>query len=248
VREESVGLGAGVGAASTILVAGLLVPIRGWLGASNVALVLAILVVGAAIIGGRMAGAVTSVAAALAFDFFHTEPYYTLRIDKREDVIAAVLLLVLGISVGQLAVMRVRSRREADLATRGAVRLEDVAAIVAAGASLDEAWPVVRRCLIEQLELSECRFEVPPFRDSLTEIDRRGKLDTNALHYEAGGFVLPAEGAEIHVVHGGRLLGRLVLVPLKGRGTTRAERRVAVALADQLAVAASRSQTLHPLT
>jgi hypothetical protein len=248
VREDATGLGAGVGAAAAIIIAGLLVPIRGWLGPSNVTLVLAIVVVGAAIIGGRAAGAAASLAAALAFDFFHTRPYYTLRIDKREDIIAALLLLVLGVAVGQLAVMRVRSRREADLAARAAVRLEDVAAIVAAGASLDEAWPVGRRCLIEQLELSECRFEVLPFRDSLTEIDRRGKLDTNALHYEAGGFVLPAEGAEIHVLHGGRLLGRLVLVPLRGRGTTRAQRRVAVALADQLAVAASRAPTLHPLT
>ncbi len=248
MQEESVGLGAGLGAALAIIVAGLLVPVRDWLGASNVALVLAIVVVGAAIIGGRLAGAMTSISAALAFDFFHTRPYYTLRIDKREDVIAAVLLLVLGLAVGQLALLRAGSRRQADRNALAAVRLEDVAAIVAAGASLDEAWPVVRRCLVEQLELAECRFETLPFREPLTEVEHSGRLDATSLRYESGGFALPTEGAALLVRQGGRLLGRLVLVPQPGTGSTRAERRVAVALADQLAVAASRNQTLHPLT
>jgi hypothetical protein len=248
VQDESVGLGAGLGAALAIIVAGLLVPIRDWLGTTNVALVLAIVVVGAAIVGGRVAGAVTSVAAALAFDFFHTRPYYTLRINKREDVIAAVLLLVLGITVGELAQLRAGSQRDAERHAKGAARLEDVAAIVAAGASLDEAWPVVRQSLIEQLDLAECRFEVPPFDLPLVEIDRSGKLLSNNLHYESGGFSLPPEGAVIRVSQGHKLLGRLVLVPQAGHGTTRSQRRVGVALADQLAVAAARNRTLHPLT
>jgi len=133
VRDESVGLGIGMGVLSAIFVAGLLVPIRDWLGASNVALVLAIVVVVAAIVGGRLAGAATSVAAALAFDFFHTRPYYTLRIDKREDVIAAVLLLVLGIIVGQLGVLRAGSRREAALNAMAAKRLEAYTALLRKG-------------------------------------------------------------------------------------------------------------------
>src|SRR5262245_12506281 len=103
---------AGIGVASAIAIAGLLVPIRDWMGASNVALVLVIVVVAAAILGGRMAGALTSVAAALSFDYFHTQPYYNLRISDREDVIAAVLLLVVGLAVGELAALRAGSRRE----------------------------------------------------------------------------------------------------------------------------------------
>jgi hypothetical protein len=62
-----------------------------------------------------------------------------------------------------------------------------------------------------------------------------------------GGFALPSEGVAVPVVHEGRPLGRLVLVPQAGHGTTKPQRRVAVALADQLAVAAVRTTPLHAL-
>ena len=245
--EDSPRIFAAIGAVVAILVAGLMTPLRDWLGSMNVALVLAIVVVGAAIFGGRMAGAVTSIAAALSFDFFHTQPYYNLRIDDREDLIAAVLLLVMGVAVGQLAVMRYGSREEIKVHARGAAHLEDVAAVVAAGADLDEVWPVVRRALVDQLDLASVRFEPTPFIDHYTPLGRDGQITATTLTYEHGGFTLPTEGAVVPVVAGGQQLGRLVLVPHPHHGTSRAQRRVAVALADQLAVAASRTQPLHPL-
>ena len=209
---------------------------------------MAIVVVGAAIFGGRLAGGVTSLAAALSFDYFHTQPYYSLRINDREDVIAAVLLLVMGVTVGQLAVLRYGTRREVQVHASGAAHLEDVAAVIAAGANLDEVWPVVRRALIAQLDLAAVRFEPVPFRDRYTSLSRQGQIESATLTYEPGGFALPAEGAAVAVAAGGRPLGRLVLVPQPHRGTTRSQRRVAVALADQLAIAASRTQPLHPLS
>jgi hypothetical protein len=48
---------------------------------------------------------------------------------------------------------------------------------------------------------------------------------------------LPPEGAELPVIHQGHTLGHLVLTPTPGRGTSRDQRRVAVALSDLLAVA-----------
>ena len=106
VSEESSRFFAALGAILAVAVGGVLAPARDWLGATNVALCLAVVVVGAAIFGGRLAGGATSIAAAVSFDFFHTKPYYDLRIDKREDVIAAFLLLVMGVAVGQLAMSR----------------------------------------------------------------------------------------------------------------------------------------------
>ena len=47
---------AGIGAGLAIAVGGLLVSIRDWLGTSNVALVLAVVIVAAATFGGRVAG------------------------------------------------------------------------------------------------------------------------------------------------------------------------------------------------
>jgi hypothetical protein len=171
-----------------------------------------------------------------------------LRIDKREDVIAAGLLLVIGLAVGQLALWGAAHREEATHFAMSAGRLEAVAAIVAAGAALDEVWPVVRQSLVEELQLADCRFEIVPYRDSLVDLDRDGRIDSSHLQYEEGGFALPREGVALPVVENGRVLGRLVLVPEPHRGTTRVQRRVAVGLADQLAVAAGRSKTLHPLS
>ena len=239
---------AGAGVGVVIAVAGLLVSIRDWLGASNVALVLVVIIVGAAIFGGRLAGALTSIAAALAFDYFHTQPYYDLRIEDRENIITAVLLIIVGLAVGELAVRRAASRREVQMYAKGASRLEEVAAVVAAGANLDEVWPVVRHALTDQLDLSACRFEPYAPTSALTTIERDGQL--SSLHLDwvpGGGFALPAEGVAVPVVHQGRPLGRLVLVPQKGHGTTKPQRRVAVALADQLAVAAARTTPLHAL-
>jgi hypothetical protein len=248
VPPDSSRIFAAAGAIVVVAVAGLLVPIRAWIGAPNVALVLAIVVVAAAMFGGRVAGVITSLAAALSFDYFHTRPFFDLRIDNREDVIAAVLLLVLGLAVGAFATLRYGTRLDARVHARGAEHLEDVAAVVASGADLDEAWPTIRGALLEQLELASCRFEPVPFIDQYTALGRDGHIDSTTLHYEPGGFALPPEGAVVAVVAGNRQLGRLLLLPSPHRGTTRSQRRVAVALADQLAVAASRSQALHVLS
>ena len=248
MTDESPRIFAAGGAIVAVVVGGLLAPLRDWLGAANVALVLALVVVGAGVLGGRVAGGVTSIAAALSFDYFQTQPYYSLRIDDREDLIAAVLLLVMGVAVGQLGVLRYGSRHELEVHARGAAHLEDVAAVVAAGANLDEAWPVVRRALLDQLDLAGARFEPAPFHDQYTPLGRDGQIAATALTYEHGGFALPAAGVVVPVVAGGRQLGRLLLLPQPHRGTSRAQRRVAVALADQLAVAATRTQPLHPLT
>jgi K+-sensing histidine kinase KdpD len=248
VPDESPRIFAAAGAIVAVLVGGLLAPLRDWLGPANVALVLALVVVAAAVFGGRVAGGVTSIAAALSFDYFHTQPYYSLRINDREDVIAAVLLLVMGVAVGQLAMMRHGSRHELQVHAKGAAHLEDVAAVVAAGANLDEVWPVVRRALVDQLDLVGARFEPAPFHEQFTPLGRDGQIAATSLTYEHGGFTLPPTGVVVPVVASGQQLGRLVLLPELHRGTTRAQRRVAVALADQLAVAATRTQPLHPLT
>jgi K+-sensing histidine kinase KdpD len=248
VSDESSRFFAALGAIVAVAVGGLLAPARDWLGATNVALCLAVVVVGAAIFGGRLAGGVTSIAAAVSFDFFHTKPYYDLRIDKREDIIAAVLLLVMGVAVGQLAMARYGSRRDARVTARGAAYLEDVTAVVSAGADLDEVWPVVRQALMQQLDLDACRFEPSPTDQPMTTLERGGQISSRDLtSVHRGGFALPAEGVAVPVVNEGRPLGRLVLVPRPGSGTTRSQRHVAVALADQLAIAAARTSQLHPL-
>ena len=50
-----------------------------------------------------------------------------------------------------------------------------------------------------------------------------------------GGFELPRDGIEIPVLAHGHEIGRFVLVPTPGVGTSIEERVVAVAIADQVA-------------
>ncbi len=76
---ESAGLAAGFGCI-TVAVAAAFVAVREELGSANAALILMLVVIGAAAVGGRFSGATAAVMAALSFNFFYTEPYITLRI------------------------------------------------------------------------------------------------------------------------------------------------------------------------
>jgi hypothetical protein len=227
-RTAEVGAAA-AGAIAAIVVAGLLVPVRDTFGNTNMALVLVVVIVAAAALGGRFVGAVTSVAAALAFNYFHTQPYRTLSVDNREDIATVVLLLVVGLIVGELA--NLHSRRRGDAQTRAAG-----AHWLAGGRPVEDVWPIVQQGLVDELGLTGCRFEPAPYHGQLPAVQRSGRLE-GPLTWAREGFELPAGGAQLSVEHRSHLFGRVVLAPTPGRGVSLEERRVAVALADQLAVA-----------
>jgi K+-sensing histidine kinase KdpD len=64
-------------------------------------LVLAVAVVSAA--GIRPAGLVAAVTTALAYDYFWTEPHYSLRIFDPQDILTVVLLALVGGAIEQLS-------------------------------------------------------------------------------------------------------------------------------------------------
>ena len=105
-------IAASIGAIGLMVFAMFLVPLRDFLGAANVAIILLLGVQLLAIIGGRQGGIVGAVVAALSFDFFFTEPYLRLVIDDRHDIITALLLLVAGIGTSELGALRVRREME----------------------------------------------------------------------------------------------------------------------------------------
>ena len=83
--------------------AAVLLPFRGSWPNTNAALLLVVVVVAVAAIGNRIAGGLAAAGAAIWFDFFFTLPYYRFTIRSSADVTTAVLLLVTGIAVSQLA-------------------------------------------------------------------------------------------------------------------------------------------------
>ena len=62
--------------------------------------------------GIRAAGLVAAVSSAAWFDFFLTQPYRSFAIDSAEDVEVALLLLVVGIAVTELALWGQRQRAD----------------------------------------------------------------------------------------------------------------------------------------
>ena len=157
--NDAARLWAAIGAMTAIAVAGVLVPVRSTIDNTNVALVLVLIVVAAASFGGRAAGVTTSVVAALSFNFFHTQPYYSLRISDRFDIITTVLLVVVGLAVGEIAVLSHRHEVVAGEHATGARHLERVAGLVAGGAGEDAVWKAVQASLIAEMGLESCRFD-----------------------------------------------------------------------------------------
>ena len=224
-----------VGPILALLIAGGLVPLRDTLGVTNVALLIALVVVVAAT-ADRSAGAITAVVAALSYNFFHTQPYRSLRIDNGRDILTVVILLVIGLAVSEISVRTRAAARESRRHACAETALERTSAMLARGASVAEVWEEIRIDLIELLRVEECRYEAGALT-TLPEIERSGTLHARTWRWNVGGFELPPEGAAIPVTRAGVVFGQIVLVPRAQSGSIRDERRVAVALADQLAVA-----------
>jgi K+-sensing histidine kinase KdpD len=239
---SSVGFGL-AGAVIAIGVGGLLVPVRDVIGNTNVALVLVVVIVAAAAFGGRRSGALTAAAACLSFNFFHTEPHYTLRVHSADDIWTIVLLFVVGLTVGQLAVYARTNQTRAMIEHAGTIHLERIGALVAEDQPASTVWPAVQAALVDELRLVDATFEPGDNPTSaLPVLERKGHFDNKVMFWSRQGMELPSDGILLPVQAGDRSYGRILLSPSPGKGTTRDQRRVAVALADLLAVTLDR----HP--
>jgi uncharacterized protein DUF4118 len=221
-----------------LAVACALVPLRSRLDSSIIALVLVLAVVASGAGGGRAAGAVAAVVSALAFAFFHTRPYLSLNITSADDVETTVLLLVIGLAVGQLGVLARRRRKEAAQGRSELASLFRVAEQATRDIDPEVLIAAVRNELTEVLSLDHCTYQpgLPP--DGSHTLEPSGWIDAGGVHrYSRGGFALPPEGVAIPVRGRGMVLGHLTCLPSRGTVVTLERRRVAVALADQLGVA-----------
>jgi K+-sensing histidine kinase KdpD len=241
----SVGYGL-AGTFAAIGVGGLLVPVRDVIGNTNAALVLVVVIVASAALGGRLAGAMTAAAACLSFNFFHTRPLYTLRVHSDNDIWTIVLLFVIGLAVGEVAVFARTNRTNAIIDRSGLSHLEAIGAMVAEDQPPSAVWPTVRAALLDQLKLADATLESDDHPASpITVLQRNGHIDITVMYWTREGMELPRDGVALPVRAGTRSYGRIVLAPTPGRGTTIDQRRVAVALADLLAVTLDRHSADH---
>ncbi len=222
-----------------LLACALVVPFRHHVPNTNAALVLVLIVVAAAATGIRVAGIIAAVSSAVWFDFFLAPPYETLHIDNRADIDTAVLLVLVGVAVTEIALWGHRRQAEASRQEGYLNGVTGTAGMVAAGAPRPE--PLIESVvdqLVEVLGIDDCRFDSGPVGD-LPQLRRDGTVVRDSRKIDVDRHGLPTDTEiEVPVQHGGETLGHLLLV-----ASTRiarpsvTQRRIAALLADQVGVA-----------
>lgn len=87
-------------------------------------------------------------------------PFDSLRINRVDDLETTLILLAIGLAVGQLAVHAHRSRREVSRGRDELASMRRMAERVASGANDQELIEVVTTELTTLMDLIGCRFEV----------------------------------------------------------------------------------------
>ena len=217
-----------------VVIAAALIPVRDDLVSTNIALLLVVVVVAIAASGHRVAAATAALASAAAFNFFHTQPYYSLRINSSDDVETAVLLLVVGLAVGELAVRGRTARAVAARGRRDLATLQGLGALVAEGEDADYVLLATQSELTQLLGLVECRFEATHDDNRILPIIHRdGSVSWGPNRWETARWGLPTDGATIPVSSRGVPIGRFVLTAPLAVPYTEEQLAQAVALVDQ---------------
>jgi K+-sensing histidine kinase KdpD len=232
-------VGLAVGGLGALVVALALVPFREDIDNANLALLLVLVVVLAAIVGDRGAAVLAAITGTMAFDFFLTRPYTSMRIESADDIETVIILLAVGVLVGEVAARGRRSRRERERAADAIARVHRVAARIAEGGlDTDGRLRTVVDAVIQEmtalLRLHDCYLEFAPFQWPLPRLERSGAIEASEHQWSSGGFMLPEYGVQLPVLRAGTEVARLVLMGDPDVSVTLEERVVAVALADQL--------------
>lgn len=220
-------------------VAAVLLPLRGHLANTQLALILVLVVVAVAAIGNRVAGIVAALGAGVWFDFFFTRPYQGFAISGRSDIETFILLLLVGIAVTELAVW---GRRQQALASREAGYLAGVHAAAAVGATGGSPRDLIKSVsteLTSTLGLLGCHYQPGVAgRGNPPRLERDGRVTVNRSAWDVDRLGLPSDNAiELLVENGGRLHGRFLLSAAPHTQATLNQRLVAVTLADQVGAA-----------
>lgn len=221
--------------AVSILLAGM----RDLIANTSAALVLVLVVVAVASAGHRPSGLLAAASSALWFDFFLTKPYQQFTIADRDDVETAVLLMLVGIAVTEIALW---GRRQQARASRRLGHLDGVVSAAAMAASGDMPAPAVLGFVGDQiaevLGADRCEFR-PGQPGARPRINRDGSVTRDGRPLDVDRLGLPSDDEiELVVESQGRPLGRFVVVcATRVRRPGLEERLVAVTLAEQAAAA-----------
>ncbi|MCT9084258.1 DUF4118 domain-containing protein [Streptomyces fulvoviolaceus] len=233
------------GLIAPFLVALTLVPFRTDLSRTNAALILVVAVVAVAALGSRTAGVLAALSAAASFArgaaaigySFLTRPYETFDITASADIETAVLLLVVGVIVSQLAV---RARHLEVVTVTDAAHLSRIhrtADLAQSAGSSDTVVGHVRRELTDLLQLRACRFEYGTLMGQPPRLGKDGSVTVGRRLWDVDAAGRPEGEIELRAYGNGHYLGRFLLTPGPGPVPPLQARLVAVTLADRTGAA-----------
>ncbi len=211
-----------------------LIPLREQLSQSiSLLMVLPVLVV--ALLGGRRLGTIAALSAAIAFDVFHTQPYYQPTIDDPDDIVETVALLAIGITAGLLA----ESAQTAIVAAR--VRRRELAAMTNflehIGTSIpgEELARHASASILGLLDARECVWR-PDYKGTASPVLKHdGTLNSLRVgDWDEGGGILPGT-IEIPVGYPPVEFGRFIVQTDRHANVSLEERRAAATIATTLA-------------
>lgn len=225
------------GASAPLLAAGLLYLLGSWVSAAAGALILTVVVVAVAAAGDRLAGLLAAVTAATGFDIFLTDPRLHLVIENREDIEVAVLMLLVGLAVAELAAwghrQAARAAQEAGFVS-GLLELSTRAG--ASAVDLDDLAREIGAEIVTVLGAERCTFSTTSPTSGAVTLLRDGTVRRAGVQIDVDREGLPTD-AEIllPVTRGGTAVGcfRVSSASAPARPSP-ARRRAAILLADQL--------------
>ena len=230
-----------------IAAAAVLIPWRSQLDTADTALFLVVVIVAVASTGRRMAAATAALVSALSFDFFLTRPYQSFRITSHSDFITEILLLVVGLAVGELAA---RGRHHRDAAWQGRRQmalLHSVTELAATGKDPQVVVATASSELLELLFLRDCRFTAHGTEQAVARVTPDGRVTVGKDTWSTDDLGLP-RNVDLPVRSGGWLLGHFLLTPTPGKPVPSDRLLVAVAIADQVGVALAAEDPSDGLT
>jgi two-component system sensor histidine kinase KdpD len=229
-RTTVAAVAAGLALVAVVTVCAL--PFRDDVTTATPALLLVLPVIAGALLGGRRAAVVTALAAAGVFDLVFIPPYWTVKVDVADDVIALVVFLLVAVAAGTLVAAEADRRHAAE---QRAVELERLSSEVTRLAVLEQV-DADRRALLRSVShdlrtplstiravTSDLRSGVDYDEDTRAELldlvgdeaDRLDRLVANLLNMtriEAGALVPERQAVDLgELVHDRvRHLSRLV--------------------------------------
>lgn len=159
---------------------------------STAAAVLVLAVVAAAATGDRASGVLAALSAAAGFDLFLTAPYLSLTIDHRDDLELAVVLVVVGLAVTELALW---GHRQQGVARRQGAYLEGVLGLgeVAAHASEPALRESIAAAMASALDVDRVEWAAGMPSPDTPILDRTGRVWAGGRDLQVGQRGLPTD-------------------------------------------------------